>query len=599
MHFAPHLCFSSLFFKLGIIFAIDILKSDSMKKYILFLFLSTNVLLANNSDFSIIFDKHYENNLVSITQNYNRTLTTLGLTRNFNSNNTYAQSYTNPFEYLASQSNKYGNELHLLQTDLDGNIQKDITIALGMFATPAALIKTPSDGYILGGSTAHGSFLVLKLSPDAKIEFQKEISNPNKDTMSTLVALEDGGILIVGTTNISRKTYGDIFDGGVGGHDISLIRLSKNAEIVWNKKFGSPDHDSGIDAVELSDGSFIVLGDSKTKDLFTTLILKVSENGDTIWSEKIESKTMLIPKKLLNLKNQSVLVSLVEKDDVSKEQIRLLIIDSQKNILNDKQITTTYPSQLNDIALFANGDIFGVGSVRDTQNTDALIMRLDRNLKLICQDHFGDASYDSFDSLALLHNSQIAAVGKHTTQGEESNMWLMKFNDDCSVASRNKSAISLHKELSDIFSKEINEHAITISKDMFLSIEESALYFDVAEFNLKKNQKQFLDTLNQKLIPFIKKYHTIIESVEINGHTSSEWSGVDFATNYLNNAELSLKRSFSVLSYIFKSQDKKTQEILVKLLRGSGSSYKNKKMIEKIEDKEKSRRVTFKIILKK
>ena len=569
-----------------------------MKKHILFLFISTNFLFANNSDFSIIFNKSFENNLVSITQNYDRTLSTLGLTRNFNANNKYAESYSNPFEYLASQSNKYGNELHLLQTDLEGNIQKDITIALGMFATPAALIKTPNDGYILGGSTAHGSFLVVKLSPEAKIEFQKEISNPNKDTMNTLVALEDGGILIVGTTNISRKTYGDMFDGGVGGHDISLIRLSKYAEIVWSKKFGSPEHDSGIDAVELSDGSFMVLGDSKTKDLYTTLILKVSENGDTIWSEKIESETMLTPKKLLNLKNQSVLISLIEKDDVAKDQIRLLIIDSQKNILNDKQITTRYPSQLNDIALFANGDIFGVGSVRDAQNTDGLIMRLDGNLKLICQDHFGDTSYDSFDSLALLHNSQIAAVGRHTQQGEESNMWMMKFNDDCSIASRNQSATSLHNELLNIFSKEIDAHAITITKDMILSIEESELYFEVGKYNLVQKQKEFLNILSQKLIPFIKKYHTIIDTVEINGHTSSEWSGVDFSVNYINNAKLSLNRSFAVLSYIFNTQDKKTQEILTTLLRGTGVSYKDKKMIEKVEDKEKSRRVTFKIILK-
>jgi outer membrane protein OmpA-like peptidoglycan-associated protein len=283
---------------------------------------------------------------------------------------------------------------------------------------------------------------------------------------------------------------------------------------------------------------------------------------------------------------------------MSKEQIRLIIIDSEKNILNDKQITTTYPSELNDIALFANGDIYGVGSVRDAQNTDGLVMKLDRNLNLICQDHYGDASNDSFASLALLHNSQIAAVGKHTLGGEDSNMWLVKLNDDCSLASRNKSTLSLHQELSTVLSQEIDAHAIKVTKDMVISIEESALYFDVGQYVLKPNQKEFLNILSSKLIPFVKKYHTIIDFVEINGHTSSEWSGVDFTTNYLNNAQLSLNRSYAVLSHIFKKQDKAMQEILASLFRGSGSSYKDKKMMDDKEDKEKSRRVTFKIVLK-
>ena len=56
-----------------------------------------------------------------------------------------------------------------------------------------------------------------------------------------------------------------------------------------------------------------------------------------------------------------------------------------------------------------------------------------------------------------------------------------------------------------------------------------------------------------------------------------------------------MNRSFSTLSYIFLNQSKPTQIKLSKILRGSGFSYSKKIMLSDKEDREKSRRVTFKI----
>ena len=56
-----------------------------------------------------------------------------------------------------------------------------------------------------------------------------------------------------------------------------------------------------------------------------------------------------------------------------------------------------------------------------------------------------------------------------------------------------------------------------------------------------------------------------------------------------------MNHSFSTLSYIFLNQSKPTQIKLSKILRGSGFSYSKKIMLSDKEDREKSRRVTFKI----
>jgi hypothetical protein len=59
-----------------------------------------------------------------------------------------------------------------------------------------------------------------------------------------------------------------------------------------------------------------------------------------------------------------------------------------------------------------------------------------------------------------------------------------------------------------------------------------------------------------------------------------------------------MERSFSTMSYVFHSQPQATQKWLSKILRESGFSYAKKVMRNEVEDKEKSRRVNFKIILK-
>jgi outer membrane protein OmpA-like peptidoglycan-associated protein len=91
----------------------------------------------------------------------------------------------------------------------------------------------------------------------------------------------------------------------------------------------------------------------------------------------------------------------------------------------------------------------------------------------------------------------------------------------------------------------------------------------------------------------------MIATLEINGHTSSEWAGINFDNTYLKNEKLSMNRSFATLQYIFKNQDDSTKIFLAKVIKGSGLNFSKKRLTfyEK-EDKEKSRRVSFKIILK-
>lgn len=570
-------------------------------KLLLLSLLVYSTLQAKNSDFSIIIDKPFNDALHDITEDYDRSLSAVGFSKNYAVHEQEDhQAYTDPFEYLKSVSHPNGSQIHLVKVDNSGAILLSKTTDLPDFNEAVSLLKTPSNGYFVGGHTLGGDLLFLKLDANANILFTKTFGNKTHDNMSKLVALGDGGVLAVGSSVTSKNANDSLFTSGLGMSDISLTRFSKNGEILWSKKYGTPYDDEGMDAVEARDGSIIIVGTNANEANKNLLLMRVGENGDKLWLKEYESKLLLTPYKLLQLREGNFLLSLTQSDNTQKEQIRLIKFDLQNNVLLDKIISTKYASGLKDIAEFSDSNIVGVGYVKDNGNTDALVMLFDSSLTMKTQEHYGQKNFDIFNAVEVLNNSQIAVAGTHTyDNSQESNMWIAKLNKNGTMAQTALSGATLYEKLKKLFKNEIATKKLLLKDDLTLELIDQSLLFQVGEYKLTDSQKNFLNSFSPKLVGFLKDNQKAIEALEVNGHTSSEWGGVDFTNKYLNNEKLSLERSYSVLAYLFKKQNEPTQKWLSKILIGSGFSFSKKIVFDEQEDFEKSRRVTFKIVVKK
>jgi len=301
----------------------------------------------------------------------------------------------------------------------------------------------------------------------------------------------------------------------------------------------------------------------------------------------------------IKLKDGNFIISLAMYNSFGKAQVRLIKFDLYKNIIHDETIFTRYSSVLNDIAEFSNGKIIGVGYVKDKFNTDGLAMIFDSDLKLLKQEHYGDKNYDTFNALHILHNSQVAAVGVYTdNNSQEENMWIVKLNKDATIAQISLSSNSFYKELCSLFKDEIKTKKLSIKEDLTITFTDKNLYFKVGAYRLTQEQKNFLDTFSKKLLSFLKLHQNRVALLEINGHTSSEWQKSNFEQRYIKNENLSLKRAYETLKFIFMHQGAQMQHYLTTILKGSGTSYKDRIMLNAVEDKIKSRRVSFKILLR-
>ncbi|MCF6331115.1 MAG: hypothetical protein L3I99_06165 [Sulfurimonas sp.] len=567
----------------------------------LFLFLTSllllNTLYAKDSDYSIIIQKKFDNKLLDIAQDYDRDISAVGFTNNYKTINE-AKSYNDPFEYLKSVNSAHGTHMQLIKVNDIGEIIIDKSSSLSQFSKAIAIAKTPTNGYYIGGHSMDGELIILKLDANANLIFKKKFGTKNIDKLNNIIRLKDGGVLAIGTSTTSRDFSDPLFKTGLGLNDIFLTRFSVDGRELWSKKYGTHHDDTGIDAIEAYDGSIVVIGKTFYDNNRDISMMRIGENGNKIWIKYISNKTLTTPHRIIRLRDNNFLMSLSQTDTMGKEQIRLIKFDLQKNILVDKKIHTTYSSALKDIKEYANGGLVGVGYVRDGYNTDALVMILNSKLSLLYQAHFGGENYDALNAVTILHNSQAAAAGIYTfDDSQEANMWIIKLNSDATIAQKSAHADDFYEMLCILYKDEIKANQIKIKKDLSIEFTDKKLYFNVGKYKLTKNQKIFLEKFSKKLLPFLHRYKNQIKTLEVSGHTSSEWANSSFDDRYLKNAKLSLNRSYSTLSYIFNTQDKQTKHWLIKVLKGSGYSYSKNISFNKIEDKELSRRVSFKILL--
>ncbi len=580
-------------------FAIYFEKSVCMKIFLLLTSLLLLSLNAKDTDYSIIINKPFNSQLFAIVQDYDRDITAVGFTKKFNSQTQTNRSYTDPFKYLASINDADGTQMQLIKLNKKtGKVLLDKSSNLSRFSEAIAITKTPSNGYYIGGHTMDGQVILLKLDANANLIFKKSFGTKNFNSLKNLVQLNDGGVLAVGSSTSSRSINDPLFETGLGLNDIFLTRFSKDGRKLWSKKYGTRYDDRGIDAVEAYDGSFIVVSTTRYNKNRNVTLMRIGENGNKIWLKHFKQQKSIFAKKVIRLRDNNFLLALSEMDEMNKEQIRLIKFDLQKNVILDKKLHTQYSCALNDIKEYSDGGIVGVGYVRDAYDTDALVVMLNSGLKQLHQAHFGGDNYDRFNAVAILNNSQIACAGVFTyTQSQESNMWIVKLNRDATFVQKSAKAPKIYKMLKKLYAKEIKSKQIIINQDLSIKFIDKNLYFGASKYKLTKAQKIFLDRFSKKLISFLHQYKAQVKTLEVNGYTSSEWKNASFEEGYIKNEKLSMKRSFETLNYIFNSQDKKTKVWLTKILKGSGYSYSKQITSSDVENKQKSRRVSLRIIL--
>lgn len=160
--------------------------------------------------------------------------------------------------------------------------------------------------------------------------------------------------------------------------------------------------------------------------------------------------------------------------------------------------------------------------------------------------------------------------------------------------------VEIYNVLNEEFKKDLEKWNAEIEKNTLNFVFKSPdVLFENGKSDLKDKFKEILDDFFPRYINIIYKYQNSISEVRIEGHTSSVWNNTtDSEQAYFNNMQLSQDRTRSVLRYVFTLEELSSEyEQWIKSNFSAVGLSSSKPIFENgIENEEKSRRVTFRII---
>ncbi|NER09842.1 hypothetical protein SAMN06265375_101639 [Muriicola jejuensis] len=137
------------------------------------------------------------------------------------------------------------------------------------------IAQTEDGGYVITGSTissdgdvsaSHGEsdIWVIRINAQGELLWERTYGGSGFDAAESIRPTRDGGFVIAGN---SRSSDQDL-NTNAGENDLWILKVDSRGALVWAQAFGGTDLDFGFDTMETSDGAILVVGESKSSDLF-------------------------------------------------------------------------------------------------------------------------------------------------------------------------------------------------------------------------------------------------------------------------------------------------------------------------------------------
>jgi len=136
-----------------------------------------------------------------------------------------------------------------------------------------SIVNTSDGGYAIAGQTlssdadvkknnGESDIWLIKLDDTGQLVWEDSFGGTGFELAEGLSAMSDGGFMVVGN---SKSSDGDTIENA-GENDIWVIRTDSNGQLEWQKSIGGSDLDYGFDILENQDGSVMVVGETLSQD---------------------------------------------------------------------------------------------------------------------------------------------------------------------------------------------------------------------------------------------------------------------------------------------------------------------------------------------
>jgi len=143
-------------------------------------------------------------------------------------------------------------------------------------------------------SDNYRDIILIKLNKDGEVLFEKTFGGSQGDTGEAIVATENDGVIITGSTYSNDGTFDGMNNSGNDAYsDIFLIKVDSEGNIIWKKTYGGSNSDEGLSLAKTNDNGFAISGwTTSTNNRFNStqsaaIIIKVDSQGTIQWENII------------------------------------------------------------------------------------------------------------------------------------------------------------------------------------------------------------------------------------------------------------------------------------------------------------------------
>jgi hypothetical protein len=159
------------------------------------------------------------------------------------------------------------------------------------------------------GVSLHGSVdaYVVSLSPKGKVLWQRALGGYMDDDLTRAVPMSDGGFLLTGNTH---SLDGDV-KSNHGESDIWLVKINAEGNIQWEKTMGGSKADEVTDLIAMGDGSYMMSATMRSTDGDNKAGLHGNLLNPDAWLAKLDDKGTILWQKTLGAMQNDQLLALV------------------------------------------------------------------------------------------------------------------------------------------------------------------------------------------------------------------------------------------------------------------------------------------------
>lgn len=287
---------------------------------------------------------------------------------------------------------------------------------------------------------------IIKLDSSGKFVWDKRIGGDGTESVSSVIALDDGGIVILGSSNSSRN--GDVSDVSNGKTDIWVVKMDSKGLILWNKLLGGEYIDMGHELTLASDESIVLIGSAYVVNRNEYFVLKMDLSGNSIWKKRLSERNSYNSMSIIPMSNGDILIA-----GMSRLTGELIKFDKEGEMIWQKSIGRKRLNVQYSIksSVSSNGDIVLAGysspqrwSEEDESVNDLnmWVTKLDASGNLMWDRLYGGDRQDVAMSMAKLDGGGYILAGSSGSSNSKdvsginsgySDCWIVKIDENGNV----------------------------------------------------------------------------------------------------------------------------------------------------------------------